>query len=312
MSRIDYSKWDKLDYSSSSEDDENEKRLKRQSARVDAFFVTEHLSLLKMSSSSPLWNGLVTHHMDIFVSHVLPKLNKTDRWFFSNVCKESRKVLAYAGVNKSTLIWRVSECTSISTLEWCWKDMPWGAKNSYGNVIDQTWFCSEVAHTNKLELLKWVREVKKCEWDEKTIKNAVRMGNLEMLKYCFANGCPCDEETEQQEATCLAARFGRVEILKYLVEERKALVCLKVQCGCGVNAATYGQLASLRYLVEEAGVPLNDWACIAYARIYKQHQCLNYLREKGCPEPTDEEYAQAVEFERGRLQSELRGPQHSE
>jgi len=136
MSRIDYSKWDKLDYSSSSEDDENEKR---QSARVDELTVTEYLSLLKMSSSSPLWNGLVTHHMDIFVSHVLPKLNKTDRFFFSKVCKESRNVLAYAGVNQSTLIWRVSECTSISTLEWCWKDMPWGAKNSYGNVIDQTW-----------------------------------------------------------------------------------------------------------------------------------------------------------------------------
>ena len=308
MSRIDYSKWDKLDYSSSSEDGENEKR---QSARTDALAVTEYLSLLKMSSSSPLWNGLVTHHMDIFVSHVLPKLNGTERCFFSRVCRESRNVLAYAGVNESTLIWRVSECTSISTVEWCWKDMPWGKKTSCGNVIDQAWFCVEVVHTNKLELLMWVREEKKCEWDEKTIKNAVRVGNLEMLKYCFANGCPCDEETEQKEAM-MAARFGHVEILKYLVEERKALVCLKVQHACVRNAATFGHLASLRYLVEEAGVPLNDWVCIAYARIYKQHECLNYLREKGCPEPTDEEYARVVEFERGKTQSELQGLQHSE
>ena len=308
MSRIDYSKWDKLDYSSSSEDGENEKR---QSARTDALAVTEYLSLLKMSSSSPLWNGLVTHHMDIFVSHVLPKLNGTERCFFSRVCRESRNVLAYAGVNKSTLIWRISECTSISTVEWFWKDMPWGKKDRYGRVMDQAWFCAEVAATNKLELLKWTREEKKCEWDVKTIKIAVDMGNLEMLKYCFANGCPCDEETEQKEAM-MAARFGHVEILKYLVEERKALVCLKVQHACVRNAATFGHLASLRYLVEEAGVPLNDWVCIAYARIYKQHECLNYLREKGCPEPTDEEYARVVEFERRQTQSELQGLQHLE
>ena len=31
-----------------------------------------------------LWTGLVTHHRDIFVSHVLPKLNETDRCFFGS------------------------------------------------------------------------------------------------------------------------------------------------------------------------------------------------------------------------------------
>ena len=30
-----------------------------------------------------LWTGLVLHHKDVFVSHVLPKLNRTDRFFFS-------------------------------------------------------------------------------------------------------------------------------------------------------------------------------------------------------------------------------------
>ena len=306
MSRVDYSKWDKLDYSSSSEDDENEKSLERQGARVAALAVTEYLSLLKVSSSSPLWNGLVTHHRDIFVSHVLPKLNNTDRYFFSKVCRESRDVLAYAGVNASTLRRRLSECTSISTLEFCWKDMAWGEKIRGGGVIDQAWFCAQVAHTNKLELLKWVREEKKCEWDEETIIVAANLGNLDILKYCFANGCPCDEETEQKAAR-VATRFGQVEILKYLVEERKALVCLKVQHVCVINAAIFGQLATLRFFVEEAKMSLNDWACIAYARIYKQHECLNYLREKGCPEPTDEQFARFVVCERQRPKSKLPG-----
>ena len=35
-----------------------------------------------------------------------------------------------------------------------------------GRVRDQAWFCCEVAATNKLEFLKWAREVKHCEWDE--------------------------------------------------------------------------------------------------------------------------------------------------
>jgi len=30
-----------------------------------------------------IWTGLVLHHKDVFVSHVLSKLNGTDRWFFS-------------------------------------------------------------------------------------------------------------------------------------------------------------------------------------------------------------------------------------
>ena len=31
-------------------------------------------------------------------------------------------------------------------------------------------FCWKVAETNKLELLKWAREEKKCKWDEETIR----------------------------------------------------------------------------------------------------------------------------------------------
>ena len=46
---------------------------------------------------------------------------------------------------------------------------------------------------------------------------------------------------------------------------------------------------------EEAKVPLNHWVYVACAR-YKEHpDCVHYLLEKGCPEPTDEEYARFVE-----------------
>ncbi|CAL6363016.1 unnamed protein product [Bathycoccus prasinos] len=276
---------------------------------------------------TPLWTGLVLHHKDIFVSHVLPKLNRTDRFFFKKVNRESWGVLAYAGVNVSKLNWGIYECSSISTLEWAWNYTRWGEKSKSGRVMDQAWFCEQVAGTNKLEFLKWAREVKHCEWDEITIDEAADKGNLEMLKYCISNGCPCDKKESCIQAACAghldclrllfekvkpsrgtekevviqATCGGHVEILKYFVEERKISDELKfVLFGA---AAKYGRLDCLKYLVEEAKAPLNNLEDIAEARYFKHPECENYLLEKGCPEPTDEEYAWIVEQieERERL-----------
>jgi len=268
-----------------------------------------------------LWTGLVLHHKDIFVSHVIPKLNETDRCFFSEVNRESQDVLKYAGVDVSGLGWTVYECTSISTLEWAWNHMDWGEKDTKGRVIDQAWFCSEVALTNKLEFLKWAREVKYCEWDEETINAAADEGNLEMLKYCFSNDCACDEEESctraaanghldclrflfdkvnpsrdtELEAALQATGGGHVEILKYFVEGRKISDAVKQDCM--KTAAWYGQLDSLKYLVEEAKAPLDHWLSVGQARYHEHSDCLNYLLEKGSPEPTNEQYAAIVAFE---------------
>ena len=314
MSRIDYSKRDKLNYSSSSEEDDKKARA-----------TIVHLGNLllsnsqRTSSSSPLWNGLVLHHKDIFVSHVLSKLNGADRYFFSRVNGESLDVLKYAGVNVSKLGWGIHECSSISTLEFLWNISAWGKKVKSGTVRDQSWFCTGVAQTNKLEFLKWAREVKHCEWDEETITGAAFKGNLEMLKYCFSNDCPCDEEESCKQAAagghldCLrflfdkvkpsremekevaiqAVGYVRINILKYLVEERKIPEIVKASCV--TNAAAYGGLESLKYFVEAAKVPLHDWQHIARARYEAHPECENDSLEKGCPEPTDEDYAFFVE-----------------
>ena len=154
----------------------------------------ENLERLKLGPTK-LWTGLVVHHTDIFAAHVLPKLNTTDRWFFSEANSESQGVLEYAGVDISKLCYNVDECSSISTLKLVWNNVPWGKKFEDGDVMDQAWFCYEVASSNKLELLKWAREVKHCEWDEWTINQAADKGNLEMLKYCFSNGCPYEKKS---------------------------------------------------------------------------------------------------------------------
>ena len=268
-----------------------------------------------------IWTGLVVHHKDVFVSHVLPKLNRTDRFFFKKVNGESWSVLEYAGLNVSEIGCTVYDCLSISTLELVWNNVAWGEKSKIGRVMDQAWFCFQVAFTNKLELLKWAREVKQCEWDKQTITLAALMGNLEMLKYCFSNGCPCDEEEAckvaakeghldclrflfdqvepsrgtEEEAAQQAAGMGHTDILRYFVEERKISDAVKLDCMA--TASRYGQLNCIKYLVEEAKVPINHWQYISYARYYEHPECENYLLEKGFSEPTDEEYAAFVEEE---------------
>ena len=72
---------------------------KRKKKEIREHARTNEEGFLKARSSSPLWNGLVMHHKDVFVSHVISKLNTTDRWFFKKVNRESRVVLKYAGVN---------------------------------------------------------------------------------------------------------------------------------------------------------------------------------------------------------------------
>ena len=85
------------------------------------------------------------------------------------VNRESQDVLKYAGIDVSELYAGVYECSSISTLELVWNHMPWGEKDKRGRVRDQASFCWQVAEANRLEFLKWAREVKHCEWDQWTI-----------------------------------------------------------------------------------------------------------------------------------------------
>ena len=289
------------------------KKKEKEEAIAEAKADLERLKL----GPTKLWTGLVTHHRDIFVSHVLPKLNETERCFFGDANTESLDLLEYAGMDDSAC--SIDECTSVSMLEWAWINIDWGEEDGNGNVIDEAWFCSQVAQTNKLELLKWAREEKKCEWGEWTIHAALYQNNLEMLKYCVAHDCPYDKKWSYIEAAtkghidCLrflfdkvkpsretvdeaamtAAEYGQLDILKYFVEERKTSDDVKLFCV--INSIFSGQLDCLKYMVEEAKAPLDDWRHIAAARMNKYTECEHYLREKGSPEPIDEEYAEFVE-----------------
>ena len=73
-------------------------------------------------------DGIGVASQGYFYAQMASKLNRTDRFFFKKVNRESWGVLAYAGVNVSKLNWGIYECSSISTLEWMWNNMDWERK----------------------------------------------------------------------------------------------------------------------------------------------------------------------------------------
>ena len=144
-------------------------------------------------------------------------------------------------------MFNIGEMSSISTLEVAWEHI-----SIWPSYWDATYFCYRVARTNKLELLKWAREEKKCKWGEGTIKAAAEQGNLEMLKYCVANECPICTYTCES-----AAKNGHLECLKYLHEE------VKVPWGSETAswAAFNDHLHILEYLVERKYDHFVEHAC---------------------------------------------------
>ena len=210
-----------------------------------------------------LWDFV--NNDDICFKHILPRLNRTDLKFLYEVNGETRALIKRSS-RKGELKkrFKVREMSSISTLEIAWKN-----KSLWPRSLDEIWFCERVARTNKLELLKWAREEKKCEWDEDTINAAASQGNLEMVKYCVAKKCPIYEDA------CLsAARNGHLEVLKYLREEVKA----RWDGWTATRAAQNGHLHILEYLVERKYDEFHELACV-YAAEKGHLDCLKYLHE---------------------------------
>jgi hypothetical protein len=209
MPPIDYSKWDNLSYSSSDEDEEKEKE------ELNKKIMQTNFANIVIGEPTKLWM-LVTDWPDVFEKHVLLSgyLNGTDIKMFYGSCTASRSAVKRAKIELRERFC-IHELSSISTLELAWEGYPWGetAHSPDGKVItmNQEVFCWQVAATNDLKLLRWVREEKECAWDFRTSGQAVMQGNLDMLKYCCENGC----EVDARHCTA-AAKFGRLACLEYL------------------------------------------------------------------------------------------------
>jgi len=270
----------------------------------------------RIGERDSLWD-LIVKCDDITFTHILPRLNRTDVKFLYEVNSETRKLVKRSTRSRDLKEkFNIEEMSSISTLEVAWEHYPWGTyDHEVEEDLDETYFCERVAETNKLELLKWAREEKKCKWDEETICVAAGQGNLEMVKYCVAKECPINTR-----ACVCAAENGHLEVLKYLREEAKApwdeytaylaaqqghlhileyLVerkCDQYSEGACACAAKNGHLDCLKYLHETAKAPWSSLA-VYYAHENNHPDCVQYLLNNNCPLP------RGWRYERGELRS---------
>ena len=185
---------------------------------------------------TPLWK-IVTdeQYKDIFETHILKKLNDLSFRVFREVNTESRDACRRSG-RKLRRTFEVHK----------WSGNPSVRKNETRKIKGkqaQYHFCNSAALTGNLALVRWLREVKKFDWNERTINGAATNGHLHIVKYCMEQKCP------RSELACAsAAGSGHLDILKYL---------------------------------HENGAPWDFWTCY-YARENNHLECLVYALDNGC------------------------------
>ena len=221
----------------------------------------------------PCWKFIAERggvYRDIFEKHIVGKLNGTDAKFLYSANTESRAAIKSFLRDKKIEdesfglpdTFKVYEMSSISTLKLAWENYPWDevreieldSMKREGKIsvqMNQERFCYDVAQTERLDLLRWVREVKNCACDSETVNCCAYDGNLDMVKYCVENGCPIDE------FACVAAAInGNLEILIYLHEDTEVEWTFRT----GLAALISGNI-----------------------------ECFEYCKNNGCKPPTEEE-----------------------
>ncbi|CAL6285994.1 unnamed protein product [Bathycoccus prasinos] len=196
--------------------------------------------LRNLSPPTPLWK-IVTdkQYKDIFETHILSKLNELSFRVFREVNTESRDACRRSGR-------KLQETLEVSM--WSGKP-PERKKKKETRKLEgkeaQHHFCDQAALTGNLALVRWLREVKKFDWSQRTISSAAHNGHLHIVKYCMEQKCP---RTKLQLACAFAAKSGHLDILKYL---------------------------------RENGAPWDSWTCF-YARENNHPECLLYALDNGC------------------------------
>ena len=161
---------------------------------------------LRNLSPTPLWKVVTDkQYKDIFETHILSKLEELSFRVFREVNTESRDACRRSGR-------KLRETFGLTT----YSGNPPVAKKTtrkLGGKEAQYFFCNRAACMGNLALVRWLREVKKFDWNEWTINRAAENGHLHIVTYCMEQKCP------RGSLTCAyAAAYGHLDILKYLHE----------------------------------------------------------------------------------------------
>ena len=191
---------------------------------------------LRNLSPTPLWKVVTDkQYKDIFETHILSELDELSFRVFREVNTESRDACR----RSKRKFLKTFEVTNFSGNPPVTKERTVKLKGKQA----QRHFCSEAADTGNLALVRWLREVKKFDWNEYTINAAAQFGHLHIVTYCVEQKC------RHGSLTCAhAAASGHLDILKYL---------------------------------HENGVPW-DYKTCAFARENNHLECLVYALDNGC------------------------------
>lgn len=125
-----------------------------------------------------------------------------------------------------------------------------------------------------IPLLEWIRE-EGYSFDNGTFNEAVRQGNLEIIKYLHLQKI---EGLEDGEASEIATYTGNLEVLKYLYDNDYPL-----GKWCCLDAAEGGHLEVLKYLLDIKGRNAYNEDTLAAAAKGGNLEIVKYLLDKECP-----------------------------
>ena len=161
---------------------------------------------LRNLSPTPLWKVVTDkQYKDIFETHILKKLDDLSFRVFREVNTESRDACRRSGRK----LQETCELTTYSGTPPVKKEETVKLEGKQA----QYHFCCGAARTGNLALVRWLREVKKFDWNVWTINIAAENGHLHIVTYCMEQKCPRDKF-----ACAYAAQSGHLDILKYLHE----------------------------------------------------------------------------------------------
>ena len=152
---------------------------------------------------------------------------------------------------------RISEFSSVSTLEFAWENIP-----RKSDLVHR------VAGSGQVTLLRWLIEEKKATFDERATFHAATYKRYDALKFLVENGAPMTKDVSH-----VCSSNGAEDCLCFALDNGAESDFI-----CSSNAAENGHLKILKFLHEEKGVPIN--ADTAYSAAKNGHTgCLKYLIE---------------------------------
>tara|TARA_B110000967_G_scaffold192210_1_gene218622 strand:+ start:1525 stop:2265 length:741 start_codon:yes stop_codon:yes gene_type:complete len=200
---------------------------------------------------------------DVVLCHVLGRIkDPTDLAILRAVSRAMRDAVAATGHRVKMATWEhATRFGYLSTLK---------HRHQQGRLELSEYLLQLAAETGQLEVVKWLR-ANGCPWDEMTCSWAAQGGRLEVLQWLRANGCPWNERT-----CARAAWGGHLEVLQWA----RANGCPwdTTTCSC---AALRGHLEVLQW-ARANGCPWDATTCL-HAKVGGNIELLNWAIANGCP-----------------------------